>query len=66
MQQSDLTGFNWFLGSAWEPISRGSASLAHGGKLEAQPPDLCYQALPGNEENPMGSGCSTVCLSVLI
>jgi hypothetical protein len=41
MQQSDLTGFNWFLGSAWEPISRGSASLAHGGKLEAQPPDLC-------------------------
>jgi len=50
MQQSDLTGFNWFLGSAWEPISRGSASLAHGGKLEAQPPDLCYQAEPGNEE----------------
>jgi hypothetical protein len=67
MQQSDLTGFNWFLGSAWEPISRGSASLARGGrleaeppdlcslarggKLEAEPPDLCYQAEPGNEEN---------------
>jgi hypothetical protein len=49
MQQSDLTGFNSFLGSAWEPISRGSASLAHGEKLEAQPPDLCYQAQPGNE-----------------
>jgi len=51
MQQSNLTRFNWFLGSAWEPISRGSASLARGGKLEAQPPDMCYQAEPGNEEN---------------
>jgi len=37
---------NWFPGSAWELISRGSASL---GKEEAEPPDLRYQALPGNE-----------------
>ncbi len=42
--------FNWFPGSAWEPMSRGSASLAAANrKLEAEPPDLCYQALPGNE-----------------
>ena len=46
---NDFDYINWFLGSAWEPISRGSASLAHGGKLEAEPPDLCYQAEPGNE-----------------
>ena len=45
MQQSDLTS------RLCLEISRGSASLAHEGKLEAQPPDLCYQAEPGNEEN---------------
>ena len=64
---NDFDYINWFLGSALEPISRGSASLAHegkleaqppdlcslahGGKLEAEPPDLCYHAEPGNEEN---------------
>jgi len=37
---------NWFQGSAWEPIFRGSAST---GKKEAEPPDLRYQADPGNE-----------------
>ena len=47
---NDFDDINWFLGSALEPISRGSASLARGGKLEAQPPDLCYQAEPGNQE----------------
>jgi len=30
-------------------MSRGSASVAYGGKLEAEPPDLRYQAEPGNE-----------------
>jgi hypothetical protein len=45
---NDFDYINWFLGSALEPISRGSASLAHGGKLEAQPLDMCYQALPGS------------------
>ena len=43
--------FNWFPGSAWEPMSRGSASAA---KMEAEPPDLRYQALPGNEYNHLG------------
>jgi hypothetical protein len=32
---------NWFPGSAWKPISRGSASLL---KEEAEPPDMGYQA----------------------
>ncbi len=48
---NDFDYINWFLGSALEPISRGSASLAHGGKLEAQPPDMRYQGEPGNESN---------------
>ncbi len=37
---------NWFLGSAWEPRSRGSASLDF---LEAEPLDGHSQAEPGNE-----------------
>ena len=37
---------NWFPGSAWESMSRGSASPA---TIEAEPLDLRYQALPGNE-----------------
>ena len=40
---------NWFLGSALEPMSRGSASFAREVKLEAEPPDLRYQAEPENE-----------------
>ena len=49
--KADLTCFNWLPGSAWEPMSRGSAS-AH--TMEAEPPDLRYQALPGNEYNHLG------------
>jgi hypothetical protein len=41
-------GNYWFPGSAWEPMSRGSASRGEG-KMEAEPPDLRYQAEPGNE-----------------
>ncbi len=37
---------NWFPGRAWESMSRGSASPA---TIEAEPPDLRYQAEPGNE-----------------
>jgi hypothetical protein len=32
-------------------MSRGSASAA---KIEAEPPDMRYQAEPGNEYNPLG------------
>ncbi|TAG97511.1 MAG: hypothetical protein EAZ09_04675 [Oscillatoriales cyanobacterium] len=40
---------NWFLGSAWEPRSRGSASKS-GGKKEAEPPDIRPQAEPRDEK----------------
>jgi hypothetical protein len=36
---------------AWEPMSRGSASAQ---TMEAEPPDMRYQALPGNEYNHLG------------
>ena len=42
----DYPKFSWFPGSAWEPMSRGSASAQ---TMEAEPPDMRYQALPGNE-----------------
>jgi hypothetical protein len=40
------SAFNWFQGRALEPMSRGSAWAA---KMEAEPPDIHYQAEPGNE-----------------
>ena len=46
-----MTNFNWFPSSAWEPMSRGSASAQ---TMEAEPPDMRYQALPGNEYNHLG------------
>jgi hypothetical protein len=58
--RSTFLGNPWFPGSAWEPMSRGSASIAEENwrqslricvtrQLEAEPPDLRYQALPGNK-----------------
>jgi|GEM_PF-1475233 len=49
--KADRTCFNWLLGSAWEPMSRGSASAQ---TMEAEPPDLRYQAEPGKEYNHLG------------
>ena len=48
---SEFNWFNWFPGSALEPMSRGSASAA---TMEAEPPDMSYQAEPGNEYNHLG------------
>ena len=51
LKRGEVCPINWFPGSAWEPMSRGSASTQ---TMEAEPPDLRYQALPGNEYNHLG------------
>jgi hypothetical protein len=40
---------NWFLGSAWEPIEARLCLALRSSKLEAEPPDICYQAERSNE-----------------
>jgi hypothetical protein len=47
-QQKHENNINWLPGRAWEPMSRGSASAQ---TMEAEPPDMRYQAEPGNEYN---------------
>jgi hypothetical protein len=58
-----LTGFNWFLGSAWEPRSRGSASLCSAKKRQSL--WICIPRLCLGTRNilPEGKDFSAICAS---
>ena len=45
---------NWLTGSQEEPGNRCKRGSASAQTMEAEPPDLRYQALPGNEYNHLG------------
>ena len=45
---------NWLTGSQEEPLNRCHSCSASAQTMEAEPPDMRYQALPGNEYNHLG------------
>ena len=45
---------NWLTGSQEEPGNRCHSCSASAQTMEAEPPDMRYQALPGNEYNRLG------------